>query len=116
MDALSPEPAALAHQLHGKCGEGAASALAQLIHETHAGERQSGAAAPVFPHNPAMNERELAEAVRQACLQAALDAYEDAGISGLCAEGRWEAAIGAIQSVDLKQLAGQAPPNERTPG
>jgi hypothetical protein len=51
-----------------------------------------------------MSQQELAEAVRQACIQAALDAYEDAGISGLCAEGRWEAAIGAMQSLDLKQL------------
>jgi hypothetical protein len=51
-----------------------------------------------------MSQQEFAEAVRQACIQAALDAYEDAGISGLCAEGRWEAAIGAMQSLDLKQL------------
>ncbi len=32
----------------------------------------------------------VAEVVRSACLEAALEAYEDAGISGLCAEGRWE--------------------------
>jgi hypothetical protein len=51
-----------------------------------------------------MSQQELAEAVRQACIQAALAAYEDAGISGLCAEGRWEAAIGAMQSLDVKQL------------
>ena len=48
------------------------------------------------------------EAVRRACIEAALAAYEDAGISGLCAEGRWEAAVGAIQSVDLAPLAAQA--------
>ncbi len=52
-----------------------------------------------------MTQQELSEAVRQACIQAALDAYEDAGISGLCAEGRWEAAIGAMQSLDVKQIA-----------
>jgi hypothetical protein len=56
-----------------------------------------------------MNEQELVEAVRRACLQAALDAYEDAGIAGLCAEGRWEAAISAIQSLDVKQV-GREPP------
>jgi hypothetical protein len=63
-----------------------------------------------------MTEQELAEAVRQACIQAALDAYEDAGISGLCAEGRWEVAIGAMQSLDLGQVRaprdGAAPARE----
>jgi hypothetical protein len=43
----------------------------------------------------------LAETVRAACLDAALLAYEDAGIRGLCAEGRWEAALAAIRRLDL---------------
>ncbi len=43
----------------------------------------------------------LAEAVRAACVKAALEAYEDAGIQGLCAEGRWEAAVSAIRDLDL---------------
>ena len=42
------------------------------------------------------------EAVREACIRAAVDAYEDAGIQGLCAEGRWEAAIAAIRRLDLQ--------------
>jgi len=46
----------------------------------------------------------LAEAVRQACLDALLEAYEDAGVQGLCAEGRLEAAVGAVRSLDLKPL------------
>lgn len=46
----------------------------------------------------------IAETVRNACLQAALNAYEQAGISGLCAEGRWELAIDALRSLDLKAL------------
>jgi len=33
---------------------------------------------------------QMAEAVRQACIAAALRAYEDGGLSGLCQEGRWE--------------------------
>lgn len=37
-------------------------------------------------------------------MRAALAAYEDAGIRGLCEEGRWEAAIGALQSLDLRKL------------
>ena len=31
----------------------------------------------------------LAHAVREACLTAAVRAYEDAGLGGLCHEGRW---------------------------
>jgi hypothetical protein len=49
-------------------------------------------------------ERRLAEAVRAACLRAALEAYEDAGVRGLCQEGRWEVAIDAIRSIDLVRL------------
>lgn len=45
------------------------------------------------------------EAVRTACLDAALRAYEDAGIQGLCEEGRWEAAIGAVRALDLEAVA-----------
>lgn len=51
-----------------------------------------------------MNPEQLAEVVRAACLKAATEAYEDAGIRGLCEEGRWEAAAGALQSLDLRKL------------
>jgi hypothetical protein len=89
----------------GKSGHGAASALAQLLNE-HQPARTAKPGPHAFAHNPHMTpEQELVEAVRQACIQAALDAYEDAGISGLCAEGRWEAAISAIQSLDIKRIA-----------
>jgi len=47
------------------------------------------------------NEQRLAEAVRAACIKAALEAYEDGGILGLCAEGRWEYAISAMQQLDV---------------
>lgn len=47
------------------------------------------------------------EAVRLACLNAARDAYEDAGLRGLCPEGRWEAALGAISSLDLTAVTSQ---------
>jgi hypothetical protein len=46
----------------------------------------------------------LAEQVRAACLQAALGAYEQAGIAGLCGEGRWELAVQAIRTLDLAPL------------
>lgn len=51
-----------------------------------------------------MNNSKILEAVRLACLEAALEAYEDAGMSGLCAEGRWECAIQAIRELDLKTV------------
>ena len=51
-----------------------------------------------------MNPIQLAEAVRSACERAAIAAYEDAGLRGLCEEGRWEAALGALQSLDLRKL------------
>ncbi len=47
------------------------------------------------------DQKHLAEAVRDACAKAALDAYEDAGIRGLCHEGRWEVAVQAIRTLDL---------------
>jgi len=56
--------------------------------------------------------RALAEAARQACIAAALAAYEDAGVLGLCAEGRWEAAVSAMQSLELRDIAGRTPESE----
>ncbi len=50
----------------------------------------------------------LAAAVRDACARAVIDAYEDAGMQGLCAEGRFEAAVGAIERVDLAAIVAAA--------
>jgi hypothetical protein len=49
--------------------------------------------------------RELAEQVRAALVEAALNAWEDAGMRGLCAEGAWEVAVGAMRSLDLSRIA-----------
>lgn len=46
----------------------------------------------------------LAEEVRQACLEAAREGFQDASMSGLCAEGAIEAAVGSIQSVDIENI------------
>ncbi|HSH30114.1 MAG TPA: hypothetical protein VK971_09435 [Thiohalobacter sp.] len=46
----------------------------------------------------------LAEAVRAACIRAMREAHQDAAISGLCSEGALEAAIGAVQQLDLNAL------------
>ncbi len=49
-------------------------------------------------------QRALAEAVRQACIQTALDGYEQGGLAGLCCEGRWEMAIDALRTIRLDEL------------
>ena len=54
------------------------------------------------------DKRELAEVVRQACVRAALDAYELAGLSGLCDEGRWEMAIDTLRTLDLSAILKEA--------
>lgn len=48
-----------------------------------------------------VDPREIAEAVRCACVEAALEAYEDAQVRGLCREGAWEVAIGAVRTLDV---------------
>ena len=45
--------------------------------------------------------RRLAEAVREACIRALQQGYENAATSGLCEEGALEAAISAIRLMDL---------------
>lgn len=50
----------------------------------------------------------VSEAVRRALIHAARAAYEDAGMQGLCAEGRWEAAVSAMRRVDLAAAAREA--------
>jgi hypothetical protein len=53
----------------------------------------------------AMEEKlQLAEAVREACIAEAVRAYEDAGMSGLCHEGRWEYAVDAMRAMPLRPV------------
>ncbi len=59
-----------------------------------------------------MAKTEVTESIRAALVEAGVRAYEDAGIQGLCLEGRWEAAVGAMRSVHLPADAGPAPPGE----
>lgn len=58
------------------------------------------------PEDGVRSDIELAEDVRRACIEAALEGYERAAMSGLCHEGAWEAAISAIRMVDLEALLG----------
>lgn len=54
----------------------------------------------------------LARAVRDACIRAAKEGYEQAAISGLCEDGALEAALSAIHMVDLDAIVRAA----RDPG
>ena len=56
------------------------------------------------PQKPEKERRRAAEAARAACLCAALDAYERAGLSGLCEAGRWEMVVDSIQSLDVEAI------------
>jgi hypothetical protein len=49
-------------------------------------------------------KQQLAEQVRQACISAAKEGYINAQIAGLCREGAWEAAISAMEMLDLQAL------------
>lgn len=56
-------------------------------------------------------QRRIAEAVRDACAKVAQEAYENAGISGLCEEGRWECALAAIRALDFEAVINALPDN-----
>jgi hypothetical protein len=53
------------------------------------------------------DSRNVAEQVRGALLHAALEAYEDAAIRGLCCEGAWEVAVDAMRALDLSRIMAQ---------
>lgn len=53
-------------------------------------------------------KKEVAEKVRKACIKAARDGFQEASMSGLCTEGAAEAAISAIQKLDLDDLLNDA--------
>lgn len=55
-----------------------------------------------------IQHREIARQARDECIQAALAAYQDASISGLCAEGAFEAAVSAMRMLDADKLAERA--------
>jgi hypothetical protein len=58
----------------------------------------------------AENVTPLIERVRAACIQAAIEGYEDASAAGLCAQGAWEAAISAMQRMDIEALVREVQP------
>lgn len=46
----------------------------------------------------------IAQEVLKEARQAMTDAYESGGLSGLCAEGRWELALDALHSLELEKI------------
>lgn len=59
----------------------------------------------MIPTESATEEsRRIAEAVRRACIEAARQGYAQAAASGLCEDGAIEAAIGAMQMLDLNEV------------
>lgn len=47
---------------------------------------------------------EIAEIVKNACIEAAREGFQDASMSGLCPEGAMEAAISAMEKLKPEQL------------
>ena len=54
-----------------------------------------------------MDLEDLAKRIRDVCVQTILRAYEDAGVQGLCAEGRWEVAVDTLRTLDLAPVLRQ---------
>ena len=55
-------------------------------------------------HVTIAQQHRIANAVQSICIETAIRAYEDAGLSGLCQEGRWECAIDAMRGLNLPDL------------
>jgi len=51
----------------------------------------------------------IAEATKAACLKAAIEAYTDAKMRGVCQEGAWDLAVDSIKTLDLEQVLESLP-------
>lgn len=56
-----------------------------------------------------MRKRETAEGTNRSVVDAGLMAYEDAGLSGLCSDGRWEVAVEAMRSAGGSETSASLP-------
>lgn len=59
------------------------------------------------PLDRAERER-VALAARETCRQTLAAAWEEALAAGVCAEGAWEAALGALSRLGPQELLGEA--------
>jgi hypothetical protein len=55
------------------------------------------------------NLRELAEKIRAAYVETAINSYEDASANGLCAQGAWECAVDAMRHLEIRDLLKEFP-------
>ena len=55
-----------------------------------------------------LDSRELALAVRDVCRAVLAEAFEEAQVAGLCDEGAWEAAMGALSRLGADELMARA--------
>lgn len=53
---------------------------------------------------PDQTKLQIAQKVKEACIQAAKEGFQDASMSGLCAEGAMEAAVSAIQRLNVEKI------------
>ena len=53
-------------------------------------------------------EMEIAKKIQEAAVRAAREGFNEASMSGLCSEGAIEAAVGAIQLLDLEELISES--------
>lgn len=51
----------------------------------------------------------IAEATKAACLKAAIEAYEDAKMRGLCQEGAWDLAVDSIKILNVEKVLESLP-------
>jgi hypothetical protein len=58
---------------------------------------------PVVPE-----AQQIAERAREHLVRAAVAAYEDAALRGLCCEGAWEVAVSAMRALDLSSAVRSA--------
>lgn len=58
----------------------------------------------IMPETEGDVTRVESEMTRIFLVEVALRAYEDAGFAGLCADGRWEAAVSAMRSTALPDI------------
>lgn len=50
------------------------------------------------------SDLDIARCIRNACIIAAKEGFRDAAVSGLCMDGAVEAAVSAMQSLDLEKV------------
>jgi hypothetical protein len=55
-------------------------------------------------------DRPSAEALRRSCIELLIEAYEEAGIAGLCHEGRFELAVDRLRATPIEDLTRRAVP------